>query len=317
VINTQIQKLVKSGQFLQAIKLFESLPETINPVTQSAETSWAVAEAYRKLQQPLLSRDFYRKSASLTQTAVQKFRTIFWQLEMTQGALDIAIAKNPSSPETLRLRKDLTQTDQACLKLWSDLKEEEQKVTLTEFKPELEAGIESNSLTFTHPTLLLSAWNQTLGTQTSTTTSVDDPIRQIYLGDHTTVSLLSQLAKRFGQIGQESNRRAAQELLRYLNPSSMPNNSDATAIWTKELVDLAETYRRNNQYLEAGRLYILTGEKSPNWEGRAEALYKGGLLLYRSGRRDEAIKAFDQAANDGNNLLYAELAKKRLEQLKD
>ena len=61
----------------------------------------------------------------------------------------------------------------------------------------------------------------------------------------------------------------------------------------------------------------MTGLKSENWEKRAEALYKGGLLLYRSGRREEALKAFEGAANDGNNLLYAELARKRLEQLNE
>ena len=69
--------------------------------------------------------------------------------------------------------------------------------------------------------------------------------------------------------------------------------------------------------MEAGRAYALTGSESSNWEGRAEALYKGGLLLYRAGRREEALKAFRQASEDGNNLLYAELAKKRLDQLEN
>jgi hypothetical protein len=53
----------------------------------------------------------------------------------------------------------------------------------------------------------------------------------------------------------------------------------AEDLWAKELMSLAETYRKNNQFLEAGKIYTLTGNESQSWEGRAEALYKGGLLL--------------------------------------
>ena len=70
-----------------------------------------------------------------------------------------------------------------------------------------------------------------------------------------------------------------------------------------------------NQNLEAGRIYSLVGKESQNWEGRAEALYKGGLLLYKAGRREEAIDAFTKASNDGNNLFYANLARERLGQI--
>ena len=110
--------------------------------------------------------------------------------------------------------------------------------------------------------------------------------------------------------------RETRNLLRYISPGQF-KSAKATKMWAEELTELAEIYRKNNQYLDAGRIYALTGEKTENWEKRAEALYKGGLLLYRSGRREEAVKAFEQAANDGNNLLYAELAKKRLEQLQE
>jgi tetratricopeptide (TPR) repeat protein len=103
--------------------------------------------------------------------------------------------------------------------------------------------------------------------------------------------------------------------LRQINLKTKQPDKDALRVWTDELTQLAEEFRRSNDYLEAGRLYALTGSENNQWEGRAEALYKGGLLLYRSGRRDEAVAAFQKAADDGNNLLYAALAKKRLEQI--
>ena len=81
------------------------------------------------------------------------------------------------------------------------------------------------------------------------------------------------------------------------------------------MIGLAEDYRTSNEYLEAGRIYTFVGSESENWEGRAEALYKGGLLLYRSGRREEAVDAFNKAKADGNNLFYANLANERLNQI--
>ena len=60
----------------------------------------------------------------------------------------------------------------------------------------------------------------------------------------------------------------------------------------------------------------MVGAQSEDWEGRAEALYKGGLLLYKAGRREEALEALNNASNDGNNLFYSNLARERLSQIK-
>ena len=93
------------------------------------------------------------------------------------------------------------------------------------------------------------------------------------------------------------------------------NDKKASSLWVGQLVELAEDYRRTNQYLKAGRTYAFIGKEAIDWDSRAEALYKGGLLLFRAGRRDEALNAFTEASQDTNNLLYAELAKRRLDQL--
>ena len=82
-----------------------------------------------------------------------------------------------------------------------------------------------------------------------------------------------------------------------------------------QLVDLAEEHRKANRYLDAGRLFADAARNSEQWDKKAEALYKGGLLLYRAGQKDEAVKALTQAAEDTNNFFYANLAKERLNQL--
>jgi tetratricopeptide (TPR) repeat protein len=129
------------------------------------------------------------------------------------------------------------------------------------------------------------------------------------------VLLLTDLARRFAEMGMTKERRAAVTLLKHLKPAEFDGDRAAKDVWASELLKLAEDYRKANDYLEAGRLYSLVGKEAENFEGRAEALYKGGLLLFRSGRREEALAAFRDAAADGNNLFYSNLAKERLSQL--
>jgi predicted negative regulator of RcsB-dependent stress response len=62
-------------------------------------------------------------------------------------------------------------------------------------------------------------------------------------------------------------------------------------------------------------LYAFAGAEGEQWEGRTESLFNGGLLLYRAGRRDEAIEAFRKASQDQGNRYYAEMAKERLDKL--
>ena len=100
-----------------------------------------------------------------------------------------------------------------------------------------------------------------------------------------------------------------------MTPKDLGDDKAAKQTWASELINLAEDYRKANQYLDAGRLFNLVGAEAENFEGRAEALYKGGLLLYRAGRRAEAVEALKKAEADGNNLFYANLAKERLSQL--
>ena len=116
-------------------------------------------------------------------------------------------------------------------------------------------------------------------------------------------------------MGMSKEKRKSLALLKHMKPSQFADDKAAKTLWANELIRLAEEHRKASEYLEAGRLFSLVGSEAQNFEGRAEALYKGGLLLYRAGRREEAIESFRKSSEDGNNLFYANLAKERLSQL--
>ena len=98
-----------------------------------------------------------------------------------------------------------------------------------------------------------------------------------------------------------------------IDPETVELDRDARKVWNDELLSLSEDLRQSSEFLEAGRTLRFAGERDEI--NRAESLYKAGLLLYRAGRRDEAIQAFRQASQDGNNFFYANLARERLDQL--
>jgi tetratricopeptide (TPR) repeat protein len=317
LLKTRLQKLVDNGQLLKAIELFESLPQGLERIGEAPATAWAMAQAYRKLQQPEQAAKLYKQAGDQMGVSPKKFRALFWRLESLVKQLAIAKSENSPTARIRQLEDHIRSTDEQGLQVWEKLKNSERGMLFTALQPELEAGLNETALTKTHPNLVHWAWSGRLTTAAAGGTTSNQQIGDGLNPSRQTVYLLSDLAKRFGQLGQAGKQQEAKNLLRFMSPADFNGDDQAAKLWAQELVNLAETYRRNNQYLKAGRLYTLTGEKSQNWEKRAEALYKGGLLLYRSGRREEAIKAFNEAANDGNNLLYAELAQKRLEQLNE
>ncbi len=184
---------------------------------------------------------------------------------------------------------------------------------------DFEDNVRSSIQVKSSPKILLEILGQDLATTVGTASTTSNSVNESTTSQGPSVKmiyLLSDLGKRFKEQGQAAEAKKARQLLRKLDIKSLQADKEALSIWTNELTKLAEEYREGNDYLEAGRIYALTGKSNNQWEGRAEALYKGGLLLFRSGRKDEAMQAFQEAASDGGNQLYAELAKKRLEQLK-
>ena len=130
-----------------------------------------------------------------------------------------------------------------------------------------------------------------------------------------TVRLLDDLGRKFAELGMTSERRQSMELMKFLKPSQFEQDKEAAKIWDSELLSLAEEHRKADEFLQAGELFTLVGDSTLQSEKRAESLYKGGLLLFRAGKKQDAISALEKAKNDTTNLFYSKLATERLDQI--
>ncbi|HYX33641.1 MAG TPA: tetratricopeptide repeat protein [Oligoflexus sp.] len=314
-ILTSIDKHLKAQEYADVVSVVESLPKSADELRKATSVSWAAAESYRRMKQPVASLPYYENAARTTDSKPDQFRAWFWHMQASMKGLDNETARKSGKDTLDRLNKGLQTSDRNAWESWKTLTAEEKTTIHAEIKADLEANLTAPQLVRTSPRILLETWNQKLATETPTAGAAVGGSRAEGQPTARMIYLFADLSKRFEQLSMDPERQAAKQLLRKINLKSAPPDKDALRVWTNELTALAEEFRRNNDYLEAGRLYTQTGTENNQWEGRAEALYKGGLLLYRSGRRDEAMAAFKQAADDGNNLLYAELAKKRLEQI--
>ncbi|RYZ59257.1 MAG: tetratricopeptide repeat protein [Proteobacteria bacterium] len=308
-----IDKSLANQQYTEIVSIIESLPKSLEELKNRSNVSWAAAEAYRRLQQPASAVPFYEKALAASQLKPNQFRAAFW---LEQSLITNAGMASIKGDKKQGLSSKLNSADKKVWDIWKSLKDEEKRKSFTEVQAELEDNVRNSIAVKSSPQILLEILGQDLATNVATP---DKSVNGSTAGSQPTVKmiyLLADLGKRFKEQGLAAEAKKARQLLRKLDIKSVQADKEALTVWTNELTKLAEEYREGNDYLEAGRIYALTGSSNNQWEGRAEALYKGGLLLFRSGRRDEALAAFKEAAGDGNNLLYAELAKKRLEQLK-
>jgi tetratricopeptide (TPR) repeat protein len=312
-LHGSLQAKVADGKLLEAIGDYEALPPSLRKVKSNPKTAWALAEAYRKLAQTGKAVELYQAATKTETDGPDRFKAWFW-LSVTAG--EMAAVKDGDQDQRQRLAATSKEADRQAGAAWERLKDEERTQISVAYKEPFERTVNGAARLTTGPKIVLADWTKALSTKASTTSGGDagDWARN-FSPSGSAVILLTDLGRRFAELGMTKERRQAIGLLKHMKPSQFEDDGAAKAIWSGELVKLADDYRKANEYLDAGRLYSLVGAESENWEGRAEALYKGGLLLYRAGRRAEAIDSFKKASDDGNNLFYANLAKERLSQL--
>lgn len=312
-LNASLQKKVADGKLIEAIDDYEAVPATLRTLAKTTATSWALAEAYRKMGQPEKSVDLYLAASKSETDGADKFKAEFWTA-VTAG--DLAVSLRASSPTKAdSLAKISRDADKKLDATWKRLKPEEQRTVAVAYKDAFEKTVTSPAKLRTPPKIVLSLWTAALGTKASATTGEKTDWDRAFSASGGAVILMADLGKRFGELGLAAERRESVALLKSMKPKDFAEDKAAKEIWSKQLIKLAEDYRNAGDYLEAGRLFSLVGAEAENWEGRAEALYKGGLLLFRAGRRAEAIDAFKKSSEDGNNLFYSNLAKERLSQI--
>ena len=301
--------------FAQTITTFEALPKNIQSVKNDVAVAWSISEAYRNLGQMELALPFYRLAAKHSEKGLSLFRPLFWQAVIASN-LSANRRRSGQRAAATRLGQEANRADRRMGVVWSELNDTEKNDLKVSYKNHFERTLSDPGLLKTPSRIILSSWKEALGSnQNIDAQSNEKEWVKSYSPSGDAIRLLRKLIRRFRSLGLSRERRDATNLLKQITPDKFEGDKEAQAAWTKELINLAEEYRKNNQYLEAGRLYTFTAESAVDWNGRAESLYKGGLLLYRSGKRQEAIDSLTKASQDGDNLFYANLAKERLTQL--
>ena len=296
----------------QVVAAYEKLPKNYNGLT--ASTAWQVAESYRLLGSEDKSIDLY-KLASQNQKGLSRFKSLFWITVNASRAAKEAAIQNDSELENKFLAIS-NKYDQVLYKDWNRLNNEEKNDFRTAYKDHLEGTLNDSVVLATPPKIILTNWDIALGTSLNATNSNQEtPWKEAYSPSAGTIHLLNSITHRFRELGMAKNARKATKLLKKVPIEKIKEDREAQKIWLENLQKLADEYRKENEYLKAGRLYHFVANSDIEWKDRAEAFYKSGLLLYRSGKRDEAIKSLTRASQDGENLFYANLAKERLNQL--
>lgn len=312
-LNSKLQEYARERQFSQVVATVKALPKSLSKVAYTPETSWALANSYREMGFDEDAISYYQKAADGANNPKDRLQPILW-LAITAANSSAQLSRQNDSAKASKMSDLARNADQEIERIWSELKPAEKRAIMVSYKDALESNLTSEFMLRSPAVLILSTWKERLGTHSSADSSIDGKWEAAYSPSASAVMLLKRLSERFAKLGMVSERREAIKLLQFIKPEEI-QDKDSKKIWADSLLGLAEDYRNTNEYLEAGRLYAFAAEKNEDWPNRAEALYKGGLLLYRAGKRDEAIKAFQQASEDGQNEFYANLAKERIERL--
>lgn len=304
---SEILQSKKDKKYTHLIEVYESLPRALKSIRKTPSVAWALAESYRLQSQNDKALGFYNQVSKSEGATVRGFESNYWN-----AVLNARSIAGLSRTKSRKRRKIVVKSDRRMGQIWDLLNSQEKDQLYLVYKDSFKQQINDGVRLKTIAKIILGSWAQPLSTKLPESVepgSDNKGTKSIYL--------LSNLAKTFKYFGMEAERVQAIKLMKEIPSESFAGDKKAEGIWKKELLTLADDYRKANQYLEAGRLYTYAAQRISSDEDRAETLYKGGLLLYRAGRRQEAVKAFTSASEDGNNLFYANLAKERLSQLKN
>ncbi len=301
-LKENFQTFFAQKKYIDVTKTFEELPKGLQSIQKNPEIAFQIATSYREL------ADFEKAARSYELALAHpnpllKFEAQFRLAECAEKIKNGALAKKSDAQMAI---------------LWKKMKDDDKNKVFTALKDPIENLLRENSKLHTPMRMLLESFTTNLSKNSVKASTVNGQDNQDVAGNFSPAQsqfrLLTTLGKRFADLGMIQERRVTIELLRQVKPGSKETDKKAVANWASQLRTLAEEYRKSSNFLEAGRVYATVGEEA-NDEKRAETLYKAGLLLYRAGRRQEAVDAFKKAQDDGNNLFYSNLAKERLSQL--
>ena len=284
------------------MSLYDDITSSIKKTSLSLDSQWKIAESLREISRYQDALKIYE--ALVAAQGERIFLAHFWAAYSAEKSSVI----NADSP---KLRKKLItlrdRHDKATWKYWLSLPEKNRReLFLSNKSMILEIVNEANRLK--SPTrMLLNYWVETF--KEKSTPPAGDPVVSI----ENSLKLIDKLES----LGLMAEAKIATSLLVKMGSDKIGGDQSFLNEWSRRILKLAETMRGEGRHLEAGKLFATVADKRPNWEKRAKYFFQAGLLFYRSGRRQEAIKYLRSASEDANDLHYANLAKQRLSQLKE
>src|SRR5690606_1865958 len=161
-----IQDLVLAGKHLDAVNVHESLPASLKDDGLNPDTAWYLGEAFRHMGQPGRAVLFYHGAARASQEGPDRSTAELWDGVTTGQALELVRGK-PSQANILR--QAMQSADQDMWKSWEGLPQAEKEKIFTSMKPDLEAAAKDKGFLKSPPRIVLSAWDQALGTEITAT----------------------------------------------------------------------------------------------------------------------------------------------------
>jgi tetratricopeptide (TPR) repeat protein len=319
-ITDQFQNLFINNQMLDVVGLYEQLPKPMKSITKDPSVSWQIAESYRSLGQPDRALDFYEKILTSSNVpAPLQFTAHYWIAAISSRKV-ASLKQNPSNERRANQQQSRSRKhDQAMQKIWDQLTPDQRNKLTTGLGREFKELTASETPLRTPAKIILQQYKTVLSENPPKIEGTPGTNTTDWLGNFSpstaTVKLLDDLGRKFAELGMPQERREALQLMRFIKPTELAQDKAAAKIWADEMTKLAETYRKADEFLEAGEIYTQIGEVAALDDSRAESFYKGGLLLFRAGKKEEAIKALEKAKEDPNNLFYSKLATERLNQL--
>lgn len=314
----QFQSLFENNQTTEVISLYEQLPKEMKSIAKDSNVSWQLAESYRSLGQTEPALEFYAR-ASTSKTPSLQFRSNFWLAALSAKTLASSKQNASSKSQHSDLRTKSEQYDSKMQKIWSQLSADDKNRLMTGLGSEFKKITASDRPLRTPAKIILEQYQAVLTDNPPKLDATPGTNNSDWLGNFSpsaaTVKLLDDLGRKFAELGMPKERREALQLMRFIKPTELEQDKVAAKIWADEMRKLAEDHRKADEFLEAGQIYTQIGEVTALDNSRAESLYKGGLLLFRAGKKEDAVKALEKAKQDPNNLFYSKLATERLNQI--
>jgi len=317
-LTNQFQALFENNQSAEVVALYEQLPKEMKSISKDGAVSWQIAESYRAMGQNDDALSFYEKASSSQSPSIQ-FRGNFWLAAIAAKKVAALKQKGGSGGNLQALKARAEKHDKSMQKIWSQLSPDDKNKLMTGLGSEFKLVTASDIPLRTPAKIVLEQYKTVLTENPPKLEATPGTNSADWLGNFSpssaTVKLLDDLGRKFAELGMTQERREAMQLMRFIKPTQLEQDKVAAKIWAAEMTKLAEDHRKADEFLEAGQIYTQIGDVTALDDSRAESLYKGGLLLFRAGKKDDAIKALEKAKGDPNNLFYSKLATERLNQI--